>query len=688
MEETGWDRDTSPFHKGEQELQKRLGVNDQMERMAKRMMRPYMPEQHQDFFAQLPFIIAGSVDDQGWPWASMLTGNPGFVTAPNPKKLTFNGGRIISDPFWANAQPDKPVGFLGIELPTRRRNRVNGVINDAGETVTMDVVQSFGNCPQYIHTRNMKEVRDPLEIKNVTREAFSVLSETLAAFIQNSSTFFVASHNNQDDVKDTGGVDVSHRGGKPGFIKVEDNTLTIPDYSGNSIFNTFGNFLINPKAGLLFIDFETGDIIQLTGTVELLWDPTAETEAFRGAERAWKFHLDHGHILKAASPYHWDLTEMSPNMEMTGDWRETNKTLTAEAARKNWQEFRVAKIVEESAVIRSIYLEPEAGKTIVPFKPGQFLTLRVMPPDTDKAITRTYTVSSAPSDRFYRISVKREGLVSNYLHKHIKIGSILDIKAPKGAFWMDMDERRPAVLLAGGVGVTPMMSMVRQAAADGFARRYHRPITLIHASRTTNERAFLTELSQFQEKSNDALRYVSVISAPTEQETAGLNFHASGFVSGTLLQKLLPIDDYDFYLCGPPGFMQAMYDTLIKLGVNDHRIAAEAFGPAALTRVEQQTPAQSPVDSDMPSEAVVQFSKSQVEQGWTPDQGSLLEFAEAHGLTPEFGCRGGSCGNCAVKLLNGKTSYTKKPTFETDGDEILICCSVPAKSDEVLVLEI
>ena len=688
MENTGWNRETSPFHRGEHELQNRSGIRDQQEKIGRQILRPSMPEQHQNFFNQLPFVIAGSVDKQGWPWASMLSGNPGFLEAPNSQTLTLNAGRVSSDPFWNNSQTDSPIGLLGIELPTRRRNRVNGVISKTGYLTTMDVVQSFGNCPQYINTRDLKQVRDPQIATDIEVEKFTEIDEDLKNFIEKADTFFVASHNNQDDIRDTGGIDVSHRGGKPGFIKVEGNSLTIPDYIGNFAYNTLGNFVVNPKAGLLFIDFSTGDIVQLTGRVDLLWDGNEEIEAFRGAERAWKFHLNHGHILKSASPYRWDLMQMSRNSEMTGDWQETREILAAQTARKSWRPFHVVKIVEESSVINSLYLEPEDGNALLPFKPGQFLTLRITPPNSDEILSRTYTVSSSPSDPYYRISVKREGQVSNYLHDHIDTGSVIEVKAPNGAFWMDMDERRPAVLLAGGVGITPMLSMVRQAASDGFSRRYHRPITLIHAAQTTEQRAFAKELSQFQEKSGGAFTYVSVISHPTEAETAGVQYHRSGRISAELIQKLLPIDDYDFYICGPAEFMQAMYDILIQLGVADNRIFAEAFGPASLVRITEDNPNSSTAELDTPSEAVVNFAQSGVEQGWTPDQGTLLEFAEAHGLTPEFGCRGGSCGSCAVKLLKGKTNYTTKPTYETDDNEILLCCAIPAKSDETLALDL
>lgn len=687
MKQTGWDRETSPFHSGEQELQDRVGLKEQQELLARQLLRPSIPEQHRQFFADLPFVIAGSVDTEGWPWASMLSGMPGFMSTPTEKRIQLIGGRIDTDPFWSNAKPGQPVGFLGIELHSRRRNRVNGVINDIDNGIHVDVVQSFGNCPQYIHSRELEQLHDPQALQSPELTRFTQLDDTIIAQITNADTFFVASYNPSDDVNDTGGVDVSHRGGRPGFVKVDGNTLTIPDYIGNFLFQTFGNFLKYPKAGLLFIDFSTGDIIQLTGTVDLLWDGSPELDGFRGAERGWQFHLDHGHVLKGASAYRWRLNELSLNAILTGDWAEAQEILSAENERNSWRPFIVKKIVEESSVIRSFYLEPDDGAALPPFKPGQFLTIRVAP--QDKAITRTYTVSSAPSDPYYRISVKREGLVSHYLHDQIEAGARVDIRAPIGAFWMDTNEHRPAVLMAAGVGITPMMSMIRQATTDAFARRHHRQITLIHAAQTIEQRAFADELIPLQDQSAGALRYVSVVEKPSNNETLGLHYHAEGRITPELLQYLLPIDDYDFYLCGPAPFMQGMYDSLIKLGIQDTRIFAEAFGPASLKRhslAEPSTEAEPMLN--IATEAIVQFEHSKFEQAWTADQGSLLEFSEAHGLTPEFGCRGGSCGSCVTKLKQGKVAYTTKPAFPTSEDEVLICCAVPAQSDQPIILDL
>ncbi|WP_342076993.1 pyridoxamine 5'-phosphate oxidase family protein [Yoonia sp. SS1-5] len=682
---SGWDRATSPYHAGEQELHDRLGRKDHQTNVARNIHRPYMPEQHRDFFAQLPLIFAGSVDKNGWPWASVLFGQPGFLKTPTDRLLQLGAAQIKGDPFWVNARPGASVGFVGIELPTRRRNRMNGIVRGDGTQISVDVVQSYGNCPQYIHTRDVSFHRDPTTDTAPEIDRFTDLPADVAAVITAADTLFVASHNDRDDQRDTGGVDVSHRGGNPGFVKVDVNTLTIPEYIGNFAFNTLGNFLVNPKAGLLFVDFTTGDLIQLVGTVALMWEPDDEIRSFKGAERAWRFHLDHGQVLRAAAPMTWEAREPSPNALLTGDWTQAAQTRQLEADRAAWRPFKVTKITDESSVIRSFYLEPDDGKVLMPYQPGQFLTIRVAPDSSESPLTRTYTLSSAPSDATYRISVKRDGAVSQHLHDNIKVGDIIDTRAPKGAFWMDMDEKRPAVLLAGGVGITPMISMARAALSNAVARRHHRPLTVVHAAQTTEQRAFAAEFSAFQQASQGALRYVSVISSPKPEEVAGQEFHVAGRVTPELLQSLLPLADYDFFLCGPPAFMQATYDMLIALGVRDARIFAESFGPAALTRTGAGAP---PPATDAAEEAVVTFAASGVEQGWRTGDGTLLEFAEAHGMTPAFGCRSGSCGSCACKIKSGKVSYSKTPDFEPEDGQVLLCCAVPGKSEDPLILDV
>ena len=318
-----WDKEASPYHPGEVALHNRVGRAERQEMMARRIHRTYMIDQHREFFAMLPFVVAGSVDAAGAPWASALFGTPGFLTTPDERRFAIDTPILEGDPFAENAKAGAPVSFVGIELQTRRRNRLNAIINSSESAdghFEADVVQSFGNCPQYIHTRDMAFTRDPNAAFAPKREVFESLGKTERAMIARADTFFVASHNPVDDPRISGGVDVNHRGGNPGFVKIKGDTLTVPDFSGNFAFNTLGNFVVNPKAGLLFIDFKSGDILQLTGTIEMLWEMTPEIAAFEGAKRAWRLHLTKGQRLVGASPLTFVDGEASPRSLQTGTW--------------------------------------------------------------------------------------------------------------------------------------------------------------------------------------------------------------------------------------------------------------------------------------------------------------------------------------------------------------------------------
>lgn len=324
---SGWDRPTSPYHRGEQALHERLGRRERQEALGRKVHRPYMPEQHREFFNQLPFLVVGSVDREGSPWASLLFGRPGFLTTPSDRKLVIEARPLPGDPLADNSGVGAPLGLLGIEPPTRRRNRLNGVVASSADGRTeVDVVQSFGNCPQYIQTRSAEFVRDPSEPADPSVDTLDALDREAVAQIESADTFFVASHNHEEDPRDTGGVDVNHRGGLPGFVKVEGNTLTIPDFSGNNAFNTLGNFIVNPKAGLLFVDFANGDLLLLTGTAEILWDKTPEIEAVEGAQRAWRVHVERGLRLRGASPLRWEFGDFSPRSKATGTWHDANNS--------------------------------------------------------------------------------------------------------------------------------------------------------------------------------------------------------------------------------------------------------------------------------------------------------------------------------------------------------------------------
>ena len=312
---------SSPWHAGEIAMQRTAGV---AEKLAARgnLLRDHLIEQHRQFYPQLPFIVAGAVDRTGDAWATILSGRPGFLHAPDPHRLSITAARDAEDPADEGMDDGDAIGLLGIELHTRRRNRLNGLVQRRSSN-SFDVLvhQSFGNCPQYIQLRNFEFVRDPAVRTSQPPQALERLDERARALITGADTFFVASYIARAD----GGreVDVSHRGGKAGFVRLGDHgVLTIPDFSGNRFFNTLGNLLVNPKAGLLFVDFESGDLLQLSGDAAVILD-SPEIATFHGAERLWRFMPRRILYRPDALPLRWTFQPdgWSPQSLRTGAWR-------------------------------------------------------------------------------------------------------------------------------------------------------------------------------------------------------------------------------------------------------------------------------------------------------------------------------------------------------------------------------
>lgn len=295
-----------PWHAGELALQARFGVAAKMEDVGRRVVRDYMPDQHREFFAQMPFVVLGSVAPDGRVWATLRAGPPGFLHSPDARILDMHLPRDAADPADAGMEDGQPVGLLGIDLMTRRRNRMNGVLrhaDSAGAGFHIDVAQSFGNCPRYIQQRAFSFTRDPSEQTSIAPLAMDALDSRARALIASADAFFVASYADRPDAGRQ--VDVSHRGGKPGFVRLDaDGGLTIPDFAGNLFFNTLGNFMVNPTAGVTFADFETGELLQMSGRVEVIVD-SPEIAAFQGAERLWRFFPEKIVRREAALPMRW-----------------------------------------------------------------------------------------------------------------------------------------------------------------------------------------------------------------------------------------------------------------------------------------------------------------------------------------------------------------------------------------------
>ncbi|MGK6311308.1 flavin-nucleotide-binding protein [Variovorax sp. DT-64] len=314
---------TRAWHEGERVLQARAGIAERMAEIGPRVLRDHMPEQHRTFFAQLPFLIAGSLDGEGQPWASVLAAPPGFAHSPDPRHLRIDALPQANDPLAAALAVGAPVGLLGIEPHTRRRNRMNGTVDalDA-RGFSVEVGQSFGNCPKYI------QAREPVFVGGAAAAGFGPRVHGLDAkgrrMVRAADTFFIATaHPSADDAGSRAeGVDVSHRGGRPGFVRLEgEGTLTVPDFTGNTFFNTLGNIALNPVAGLLFVDFETGDLLQMSVKAEILWDGP-EVDAFAGAERLLRMEVLAAQHAPAALPLRFGAASLSPFLEATGRWRE------------------------------------------------------------------------------------------------------------------------------------------------------------------------------------------------------------------------------------------------------------------------------------------------------------------------------------------------------------------------------
>jgi len=314
-----------PFHAGERALQLQAGSREQMAVAGPRVIRDYMPDQHREFFAQLPFVVVGSLDANLQPWASVLAAPAGFAHSPDATHLRVDALPAAGDPLAGQLAQGASLGLLGIEPHTRRRNRMNGTVESLDATGFMlEVQQSFGNCPRYI------QAREPVFAAARTASAqvqwLDRLDLAAERLIGSADTLFIATAypeaaaaGDEADAR-SHGVDVSHRGGRPGFVRVDEGgVLTVPDFNGNRFFNTLGNLLAHPRAGLLFIDYDSGDLLHVAATAEIVLDGP-ELAEFEGAERLLRLHVEHALRRPAALPLRWGDAQLSPHLAGTGHW--------------------------------------------------------------------------------------------------------------------------------------------------------------------------------------------------------------------------------------------------------------------------------------------------------------------------------------------------------------------------------
>ena len=565
-----------PFHQGELALQHKAGVHESVMTYAPKLVRPYMPEQHRNFYESQPFLVVAGRDAQGQMWSTLLTsptGQANVVQSPNPVTLQLNAHLPPTDALSfenGGLQEGSDLGILGIEFATKRRNRVNGriikVTREGGSTsssnavanLTFSVDQAYGNCPQYIKPRKwwttdttsndvlVEQGTIPRSMMMMTKKKnrSTELSRTQMNRIANAETIFVASGYRGEGEDVRYGNDSSHRGGPAGFVTVQDSkTLILPEFAGNNIFNTLGNLYMDTRMGITIPSFDDGGLLQLTGTATVNMDTMTAALFYPGALRLTIFTIEQVNEVPSGSlPVRWTTVEGNESRQLC-----------------------VTSIVQESLNVKSFYMQSipqEKGLLLWQFIAGQHLPIHLRTPDGE--VIRTYSLSGSPHNRHeYRISIKREplGKASRFLHDQIQVGDIVQVNRPAGDFMLapnqatttnaeeehveegeaatqdknknNMSSEGPLVLLSSGIGVTPILSMLHQvvaeeeeekqavANANSRRRRRHRRqnIVWVHGARNVNYHPFRTEvkdlIQRLESSSTDTARADTATSITT-----------------------------------------------------------------------------------------------------------------------------------------------------------------------------
>lgn len=390
----------------------------------------------------------------------------------------------------------------------------------------------------------------------------------------------------------------------------------------------------------------------------------------------WRHWLDYQALRSRAVDLNLPVTQKAP-------------APTIEPSITAWPGFRTFRVdrraIEDSAQsVCSFYLVPEDGLPLPAFLPGQFLTFRLdLPTATGgtEQITRCYSLSDAPHPDYYRVSIKRvpppkgsqvsPGRSSNFFHDQISVGSLLQVRAPAGHFHIDRGES-PVVLIGGGIGITPMLSMLNWCLANQPGRE----VWLFYGVRHGRELVMKAHLERLASAHPNFHLHVC-FSDPLPEDAAGGDYQHRGRVDLDLLRMQLPLKPYHFYICGPTPMMESLVLGLEDWCVPDAHIHFEAFGPASIKRKQAKTADSSMPNMEADKAIIVTFAQSGKQLSWQPVFGSLLEFAEANGVTVNSGCRAGSCGTCQTTIRTGEVAYPQPPEYDPEPGTCLLCTCTP-----------
>ena len=359
------------------------------------------------------------------------------------------------------------------------------------------------------------------------------------------------------------------------------------------------------------------------------------------------------------------------------------KAVTSNLAWEGFREFIVQRreVEDGNNAVCSFYLVPADKKPLASFRPGQFLTFKLQIEDSNshklKSVVRCYSLSDTPRPDYYRVSIKRipppanhpdvpPGISSSFFHDHVQEGSRLLVKAPSGHFHLVEEEPLPIVLIGGGIGITPMLSILNTVLETGI----NREISLYYGVCNGNEHIMKDHLQALANRHDNFYLHICY-SAPNENDVEGVDFQHNGWVNIPLLRATLKLMRYQFYVCGPKPMMESLVPGLEDWGVDSSDIYYESFGPATLIKHEKTAPAitAQPI--------TVTFSRSGKSILWDATADSLLEFAEANDIEVESGCRAGSCGTCLTAVKTGEIDYNQEPDADVEPGHCLLCISTP-----------
>lgn len=621
----------SLFHPGELAVQALANEADAAKRngsvVNKHIIKGALP-----FIGQQSMTVVSSTDAKSQIWTSVLFGEPGFITAKDDQHILIDRLKILqqpSDPLWKNIEINTQVGLVIIELSTRRRLRVNGNISLLSNgKYEITVAQAYPNCPKYIQRRQAHLSESVFTFHAPTPLFGTELTKEQLALITRSDSFFVGSgveqHHN----------DASYRGGDPGFVSIVNNRqLPIPDYKGNSMFNTLGNFESNEHAGLVFIDFDNHKLLQLTGTAKVLWDQLDETNVTGGTKRYWHFNVTRWQETALPLSLNWTFFEYSPH---------NPKPLVSKAL-----SLVVSNIAQKSHRIKLFKLTAKDSGMLPAFEPGSHLPVEIAL-STNKTLLRHYSItSSSHHNRFYEIAVKQEkqgGGGSNYMHEQLRLGQTIHGKSPVNDFSLSSPGKHH-ILIAGGIGITPILSMLRHLSQKNESYELH------YSVKTGNDLAFKAEIVKLA--GNKAQFYVTKDALPSRLDINSL-FNERNKSSHV-------------YVCGPIKMIKAVKDKAEENNWQTKHIHYESFGTTA-----QKT--------DLAVEVKLQKSRKVIVID--PKQ-TLLEGLLAAKINIPFACKRGECGMCVTEYIEGTPEHRDVYLTKEEKAHSLCVCVSRAKSKSI-----